>query len=65
MPHLLSPKHSDSAKAATDTGCPPTPCGWAVASATGKPDTEVPWASGPCRPRSLQVSLHFKKQRLW
>lgn len=65
MPHLLSPKRSDPAKAAADNGCPPTPRGRAVASATGKPDTEALWASGPCRPRSLQVSLHFKKQRLW
>lgn len=46
MPHFLSPQSSDRAKAATDTGCPPTPRGWAVASETGKPDTEAPWAVG-------------------
>lgn len=64
-PCLLSPRRSGRAKAATDAGSPPTPRGRAVASAPGKPAVEALWASGPCRPRSLQVSLHFKKQHLW
>lgn len=51
----LPPKRSNPAKAATDVGCPPPPCGWAMASAVEKPDTKVPGVRGVGR-RALHAT---------